>query len=403
MTTAMEQTHIEQTIQLYERYVMTTYGRQRVEFERGEGAYLWDSEGRRYLDFLAGIAVNGVGHCHPKVVEAVQRQAARLMHTSNLYYVSEQAQLAEILCRQAGMDKAFFGNSGTEANEAAIKICRKHARATSGDKTVLIAAEGSFHGRTYGGLSLTAQPKYQTPFSPLVPDVKIVPWNDPDALAQAADECTCGIFLEPIQGEMGVRPASQAFLEAARSAADKAGALLVFDEIQTGCGRTGDYFAFQGYGVTPDIITVAKALGGGVPIGACVARGVAADTLVPGDHGTTFGGGPLACSAGIAALKVIEEEDLPGNARAMGAAFREGLEKLKEKFRHREVRGKGLMLGMELGKPVARDVLAAAMDEGLIINAVGTDVLRFLPPLIITKADVEEALEKLERALEKVA
>lgn len=397
------QTELDHTIELYQQHVMTTYGRARVEFERGEGAYLWDSEGRRYLDFLVGIGVNGVGHCHPAVVEAIQKQAARLIHTSNLYYIAQQAEVAEILCRQAGMDKVFLCNSGTEANEAAIKICRKRGRAMRPDKTVLIVAEGSFHGRSYGALSLTAQEKYQTPFAPLVPDVRIVPWNDPQALWDAVDDRACGIFLEPIQGEMGVRPASVEFLQSARQAADEHAALLVFDEIQTGCGRTGDYFAYQGYGVIPDIISIAKAMGGGVPIGACAARGEAAEILQPGDHGTTYGGGPLACSAAAAALRVIENEDLPGNARRMGATFREGLEALRSKFGHLEVRGRGLMLAMVLAKPVAKDVAGLALEDGLIINAIGADVLRFLPPLIITQEHITEALQKLNRALESVA
>jgi len=400
--TALEQTSLEATQEAYRQTVMATYARFPVAFERGEGAYLWSTDGRRYLDFLAGIAVNSVGHCHPRVVEAVQRQAARLIHVSNLYHIPQQAELAQTLCRLSGMEKAFFANSGAEANEAAIKIARKLGRSIREDKTALVGAEGSFHGRTLGTLSLTGQEKYQKPYEPLVPGCSIVPWNDIGALEAAVSDRTCGIVLEPIQGEGGVRPADPEYLEAARSLADRYDALLIFDEVQTGCGRTGSFFAFQGYGVTPDILTVAKAMGGGFPIGGCLARGRAAEVFQPGDHGTTYGGGPLACAAALAALQAIEEERLTDNAREMGRLLEEGLRGLTPSCGVREVRGRGLMLAMVLEQPVARDVLNAAFEEGLLINAIGTDVLRFLPPLIINENHIGECLDLLKRAFARI-
>ncbi len=402
MPTEVRVNTLEETQEIYARCVMSTYARFPVVFERGEGPYLWSTEGRRYLDFLAGIAVNSTGHCHPGVVEAIREQAARLIHVSNLYHISQQAELAETLCRLSGMEKAFFANSGAEANEAAIKIARKLGRSIREDKTGLVGAEGSFHGRTLGTLSLTGQEKYQKPYEPLVPDCTIVPWNDIAALESAVSERTCAILLEPIQGEGGVRPADPEYLRAARALADRHDALLIFDEVQTGCGRTGTFFAFQGYGVTPDILTVAKAMGGGFPIGGCLARGRAAEVFQPGDHGTTYGGGPLACAAALAALRAIEEEHLTDNARETGRLLEDGLRSLKPSCGVREVRGRGLMLAMVLEKPVARDVLNAAFAEGLLINAIGADILRFLPPLVINEEHVGECLELLKRAFARI-
>ncbi|BCW97679.1 MAG: acetylornithine aminotransferase [Armatimonadota bacterium] len=400
--TTLTRGNLEETQEAYQKHIMATYARFPVVFERGEGPYLWSTDGRRYLDFLAGIAVNAVGHCHPRVVEAIQHQAARLIHVSNLYLISQQAELAQTLCRLSGMEKAFFANSGAEANEAAIKIARKFGRSIRDDKTALVGAEGSFHGRTLGALSLTGQEKYQKPYEPLVPNCSIVPWNNIGALEAAVSDRTCAIVLEPVQGEGGVRPADPEYLQAARDLADRYDALLIFDEVQTGCGRTGTFFAFQGYGVTPDILTVAKAMGGGFPIGGCLARGRAAEVFQPGDHGTTYGGGPLACAAALAALEVIEQEGLADNARKMGRLLEEGLRSLNPPCGVREVRGKGLMLAMVLEQPVARDVLNAAFEEGLLINAIGTDVLRFLPPLIIGEDHISECLELLKKAFARI-
>ncbi len=400
-TSATQRTSLEGTVAAYAECVMPTYTRFNVVFDRGEGAYLWDTEGRRYLDFLAGIAVNGVGHCHPRVVRAIQEQAAKLMHVSNLYYISQQAELAEILCRLGGMDKVFLANSGAEANEAALKIARKHGKSISESKTGLVGAEGSFHGRTLGTLTLTGQEKYQKPYAPLVPSARIVPWNDIGALEEAVSEDTCGIILEPIQGEGGIRPASDEYLAAARRMADRHQALLIFDEVQTGCGRTGSFFAWQGYGIVPDVLTTAKAMGGGFPIGACLARGAAAEVFQPGDHGTTYGGGPLACAAAIAALRTIEDEGLTSRASEMGLLLKSRLEDLGRRRGAVEVRGKGLMLAMVLKDPVARDVLHTAFEEGLLINAIGSDVLRFLPPLIITQEQIDECVGLLDKAFDR--
>lgn len=391
-----ELSQLEETIQGYERYVMPTYSRFQVAFERGEGPYLWDSEGRRYLDFLAGIAVNGVGHCHPHVIQAIQEQAAKLLHVSNLYLIPQQAALCETLCRLGEMDKAFLANSGAEANEAALKIARKHGKTISPKKDGLVSAQGSFHGRTLGTLTLTGQEKYQKPYMPLVPNATIVPWNDSAALEAAVDENTCAILLEPIQGESGVRPATREYLQTARALADKHQVFLIFDEVQTGFGRTGSMFAYKSYKVKPDILTCAKAMGGGFPIGACLAHGAAAEVFQPGDHGTTYGGGPLACAASLAALKVIEDERLDERAAVMGAKLREALEQLGAKYGALEVRGQGLMLAMVLKDPIARDVLNAAFEEGLLVNAIGEDILRFLPPLIINESHLNEAVGKLD-------
>lgn len=397
--TTLTETRLDQTVSLYDRYVMETYARYRVVFERGEGAYLWDSTGKRYLDFLAGIAVNAVGHCHPKVVAAIQEQAEKLLHVSNLYYIEQQGMLAEILCRMSGMDKVFLANSGAEANECALKIARKRGKRFSEQKTGLVAAEGSFHGRTLGTLTLTGQEKYQKPFTPLVPDATIVPWNDCDALLGAVNDRTCAILLEPIQGEGGIRPADQEYLELARELADKHQALLIFDEVQTGCGRTGDYFAFQGYGVTPDIVAVAKAMGGGFPIGACLAQGEAATEFKPGDHGTTYGGGPLACAAAYAALSAIEDDKLHLNAKCMGDGLAQELKSLAQKYGQAGVRGRGLMLALVMNDPIARSVVNKAFEKGLLINAIGDNVLRFVPPITINNTHIEECIQILDSAL----
>lgn len=381
---------------------MATYSRFRVSFEKGEGAYLWDTTGRRYLDFLAGIAVNSVGHCHPAVVEAIQDQAAKLLHVSNLYYISWQAELAELMCCVSGMEKAFFTNSGAEANECALKIARQYAKGISIDKVGFVGCRNSFHGRTLGTLTLTGQEKYQKAFTPLVPSATIIEWDSVEELEAAVNEKTCAILIEPIQGEGGVRPASPEFLQKARELADRFDAMLIFDEVQTGCGRTGTFYAFQGYDVEPDIVTSAKAMGGGFPIGACLAKGKAASVFQPGDHGTTYGGGPLACRAAYAAVKAILDEKLTENAVTMGAVLREGMETVGAKYGCRLVRGRGLMLAMALDKPVAREIVQAAFDEGLLMNATGPDVIRFVPPLIINRNHVEEALQILDNVMQKV-
>ena len=382
-----------------EQHVMHTYARLPVVLTRGEGARVWDTSGKCYLDFLGGIAVNGVGHCHPRVVKAIQDQAATLIHTSNLYYTEPQARLAKRLCEISDFTKVFFCNSGAEANEAALKIARKHGKTFGPDKFKIVTAHRSFHGRTMATVTATAQPKYQEPFLPLVPGFEYVPFNDFDALARVVDDATCAVLLEPIQGEGGVYPADREYLEAARRLCDKYGALLIFDEIQTGVGRTGNWWAYQHYVVVPDVMTLAKSLGGGVPIGACLARGAAASTLVPGDHGSTFAGNPLAASAALAVLEAVEEENLRENAREVGAYFAERLRESPLASRITEVRGLGLMIGAQLAQPQAKRVMLDCLKHGLIINAVGDSILRFLPPLIITKDDVDQAITMIAEAL----
>jgi len=381
-------------------FVMGTYVRQPGVFVRGEGARIWDDSGKEYLDFLGGIAVNGVGHCHPRVVKALQDQAATLMHMSNLFLTAPQAALAKKLIEISDMERVFFCNSGAEANEAAIKIARKNGKVGGSEtKFQIVTAHRSFHGRTMATVTATAQPKYQAPFAPMVPGFNYVPLNDIDALTAAVSDDTCAVLLEPIQGEGGVYAADQAYLEKARELCDKHGALLIFDEVQTGMGRTGKWWAYENYGVVPDIMTLAKSLGGGVPIGACLARGAAATTLVPGDHGSTFAGGPLMTAAALATIEAIEEEHLMANAHAMGAYIKHRLEEPRFAGKIEEIRGMGLILGVELAEPNARKVLTAAFDRGLIVNAVGDRTIRLLPPLIITREDVDKAVDILAEVI----
>lgn len=376
------------------RYVMHTYARQPVVFVRGEGCLVYDAEGKEYLDLVAGIAVNGLGHCHPKVVEAIRRQAGVLMHTSNLYYTPQQPELARLLVEISGMDRAFFCNSGAEANEAAMKIARKAAKA-SGDpeKTEIITAEHSFHGRTMAAITATGQEKYQKPFLPLLPGIRHVGYNQVDALESAVTEKTCAVMLEPVQGESGVHPATPEFLQAARRLCDEAGAALIFDEVQTGLGRTGRMFGWQHYGVAPDIMTLAKTLGGGFPIGACLARGRYADTFEPGDHAATFGGNPLACAAAMAAVTEIRDGGWIANAESVGSYLTQRLAVLRGV---REVRGPGLMVAAELEEPKAKEIVAAGLARGLILNATDERTLRFVPPLILTREQVDRAVGILD-------
>lgn len=374
---------------LDKEFVMHTYARQPVVFVRGEGCMVYDAEGREYLDLVAGIAVNGLGHCHPKVVEAIRKQAGVLMHTSNLYYTVPQPQLAKLLVELSGMTKAFFCNSGAEANEAAFKLARKAAKGVGPDKSEIVAAKQSFHGRTMGAITATGQPKYQTSFTPLVPGFKHVPYNDVDALRNAVSEKTCAVIMEPVQGESGVHPATPEFLTAARELCDKFSAALIFDEVQTGLGRTGKMFGYQHYGVVPDVMTLAKTLGGGFPIGACLARGSWADVFEPGDHAATFGGNPLACAAAIAAVSEIRDGEWVENSRVVGEYFREKVKGLPGVV---EVRGLGLMIAADLDRPIAKELVGTALSKGLIINATGESTLRFVPPLIITRELVDRAI-----------
>ena len=376
--------------ELEQTSVMGSYARFPVDFVRGEGARLWDSEGNEYLDFLCGIGVTSLGHCHPRVVEAVREQVGRLMHVSNLFYTEPAMRLAERLSASSLGGKVFFCNSGAEASEAAIKLVRK---ARAGGEVVVV--HGAFHGRTYGALSATPQESKQAPFAPLVPGFRAVA-AEPAALRAAVDENTAAVLLEPIQGESGVHVLSEEVLRAAREACDEHGAALVFDEVQCGMGRTGTLWAYQQAGVEPDAMTVAKALGGGLPIGALVTGERLADVFVPGDHASTFGGGPVIASAALAALSVTDDAELLGRVRELGSRLVAALEQLPHVI---SVRGRGLMLACELDVPAPALVRRALLEQRLIVNATGPTTVRLLPPLTIAQADGEEGVRRLEAAL----
>ncbi len=370
------------------RYAIGTYARNPVQFVRGAGARLWDDHGNEYLDFLAGISVLNVGHCHPRVVEAVREQVGRLTHATNLYYTEPALRLSERLSESSLGGKVFLTNSGTEAIEAAIKLVR---RARPHGKLVVL--EEAFHGRTYGALSATPQESKQAPFAPLVPGFVVVP-KDPDALAAAVDSETAAVLLEPIQGETGVNVLSEELLAAARQACDRAGAALVFDEIQCGMGRTGTLWAYEQTGVVPDALTSAKGLGGGLPIGALVTGRRLADVFQPGDHGSTFAGGPLICSAALVALEICSEPALLERVRELGARLAAGLERLPYVS---ELRGRGLMLAIDTREEVKAPELArrALLEQRLVVNATGPATIRLEPPLIISEDDVDEAVNRL--------
>jgi acetylornithine/N-succinyldiaminopimelate aminotransferase len=381
--------------------MMRTYARKPVLFVRGQGVRLWDAEGREYLDFVSGLGACVTGHCHPAVVEAVAEQAGRLIQVSNLYYTQPQVELAEMLVSRAFPGRVFLCNSGTEACEGAIKLARKHMRETGREQRYeIITALRSFHGRTMGSLTATGQPDKAQPYAPLVPGFSHVPFNDLEALEEAVGERTCAVMLEPIQGEGGVYPAEQGYLAGAREICDRRGALLILDEVQTGMGRTGSLFAHQLYGVEPDIMTLAKGLASGLPIGAILAREEVASSFKPGDHGSTFGGGPVPCAAALATLRVLEEEGLVDNAARTGDYFAAGLRELAARGKAVvEVRGRGLMLALQLAEERAEEAAQAALERGLVINNIGRGVLRFLPPLPIGTAEVDRLLETLEDIL----
>ncbi len=392
----------QKVMQMDADYVMHTFNRQPVVLTHGKGMRVWDSEGREYLDFLAGIAVNGLGHAHPKLVAAISEQASKLMHVSNLYYIPGQPALAKKLVELSGLGKAFFCNSGAEANEAAIKLARKWGKEAG--KFEIITALGSFHGRTMGAVTATGQPKYHDGFKPMVPGFSYVPYNDISALDAAVTDATCAIMLEPIQGESGVHPAQPEYLSHIRKLCDERGILLILDEVQTGLARTGKWFGFQHYGIKPDIMTLAKTLGGGFPIGACLATDSVASAFVPGNHASTFGGNPLACAAAIATLEVIEDEDLVENAAKTGAYFQKSLRALGDRSGDiADVRGFGLMVGVELTRNDAPAIAAECLKRGLIINPIGQNIIRFLPPLIATETDVDNAVRILSAVLLETA
>jgi predicted acetylornithine/succinylornithine family transaminase len=376
--------------------LMTTYPPTTVTFVRGEGSRLWDDNGRQYLDFLSGLAVTSLGHAHPVVAEAVCAQAHTLLHVSNLFGTEPQREVAATIDRlvAAGPGRVFFCNSGAEANECALKLARRWG---GRGRYVVVSTYGSFHGRTLATLHATGQPAKHEPFQPLPEGFRHVAWRDVDALASALDPSVAAILLEPVQGEGGVNPAGPDYFQAVRRLCDERGALLIVDEIQTGLGRTGAWFGFQHYGVRPDVVTVAKALGNGVPIGACWARDEVAAAFQPGDHATTFGGQPLATAAARAVLAVMEAEDVPGRARARGAYLTAALEKLPNV---EGVRGLGLLVAVELaeGKEAA-PVAAAALEAGLVVNAVTPTALRLAPSLLVTEDEIDQAVAILETLL----
>jgi len=383
------------------RYLANTYARFPLVLVRGQGMRLWDSDGREYLDFAGGIAVDALGHCHPRMVAAIRAQAERLIHVSNLYHIEPQIRLARLLCEHSFADRAFFCNSGAEANEAAIKLARKYAKDHwSTDRYEIIVAQHCFHGRTLA--TLTATGKYTQGFEPLVPGFKHVPYNDLRAVERALDSRTCAVLVEPIQGEGGVNVPHDGYLPGLRRLCDQAGALLILDEVQTGMGRTGRLFAYEHWGAEPDILTLAKALAGGVPIGAMLAKEAVAASFVPGTHASTFGGTPFVSAVALAVVETMLQEDLPGNAARVGKYFLERLTALKAgQPAVAGARGKGLLVGLELTVP-AKAVVGACMARGLLALTAGEAVLRFAPPLIASEKDVDQALEILEAALAEV-
>lgn len=386
-----------------EHVVMKTYGRYPIVAERGEGCRLWDVDGGFYLDFLAGVAVNNLGHCHPKVVNALQEQAGQLLHCSNFYHIPQQIELAEWLCAHSFADRVFFCNSGAEANEAAMKLARKYSRETYGeDRFEIISALDSFHGRTIGAISATGQDKVRVGFDPVVPGFRHVPFGNIDALLKGISPQTCAIMLEPVQGEGGVNIPPPGYLKAVRELCNKHDLLLVLDEVQVGCGRTGSLWAYEQEEIKPDIMTLAKALAGGAPIGALLTTAPLAERLGPGSHGSTFGGNPLVCAAALAAMRAITEDGILENCLAMGLYLHKKLAQLKDRYDFiLNVRGRGLIIGMELAIE-GGDLVKAAMERGLLINCTLGNVLRFVPPLIVTEEEVDEAVAILNDVLASV-
>jgi predicted acetylornithine/succinylornithine family transaminase len=382
---------------LSEQYVAHTYARYPVVLVRGKGTRVWDQEGEEYLDFVSGLAVCNLGHCHPRVVKTIQGQAEKLIHVSNFYYIEPQIQLASLLCKHSFADKVFFCNSGAEANEGAFKLARKFAKEKTGkDRYEIITMEGSFHGRTLATLTATGQEKFHKGYEPLMPGFKYVPFNDIGAVKKAIDPKTCAVMVEPIQGEGGVNCPSEGYLKALREICDENKLLLIFDEVQVGMGRTGKLFAYEHEGVEPDMLTLAKSLAGGVPIGALLIKQEISDGFKPGDHASTFGGNPLASAAGVAALTAILEEGMLENCRKVGDYFLSELGKMKNRFPFiKEVRGKGLILGMEL-KIDGSSIVKEMLKKKVLINCTMGNVLRFLPPLIVTQEEVDRVVATLE-------
>ncbi|MDX9871260.1 MAG: acetylornithine transaminase [Clostridia bacterium] len=384
-------------------YVMNTYGRHDFALVRGQGSYVWDADGNKYLDMVAGIAVNNVGHCHPKVVDAITAQAGIFLHCSNLYWIEPQVKLAKMLTEYSFADKVFFCNSGAEANEAAIKLARKRFHLKYGPgRAEIITALNSFHGRTLAALTATGQEKYQKGFEPLAPGFTYVPFNDLKALQEAVTPRTCAIMLEPLQGEGGVNVPDEGYFAGVRRLCDEHDLLLILDEVQTGLGRTGKLFAYEHYGIKPDIMALAKGLGGGVPIGACLAGGECAEIFKPGDHAATFGGNPLATAAGLATLSVIIDEKLSEQAAQKGEYIKEKVAALQEKYPViSDIRGQGLLIGIALDTE-AKAIQAKCQEKGMLINCMQNNVLRLVPPLNISYEDLDKGIGIIAEALAEI-
>src|SRR5579872_596837 len=389
-------------IELERGYLLQTYNRYPIVIERGKGVFLFDLDGKRYLDFVAGLGVNALGYAHPRIVKAIRDQAARAIHLSNLYYNEYQGRLAQKLCTLSGLQRVFFSNSGTEAIEGSIKLARLAGHRTGGEaKSRLVALQGSYHGRTFGSMSLTGQDKYRKGFEPLLEDVTFVPRNDVGALQTAVNDDTCAILLEPIFGEGGIHECSVEFLQECRKLADRHRAALIFDEIQCGLGRTGTTFAFQTFGVTPDIVAIAKPIAAGLPLGAFLAKEEFASAISVGQHGTTFGGGPLACRVALEYLSILEDEKLLENVARVGAYLHDQLNIVVEKrSAAKVVRGRGFIQGLELAVP-ARPIVEQSLAEGVLFNSTQDTVLRFLPPFLLKEKHVDKGIRILKKLLGK--
>jgi acetylornithine/N-succinyldiaminopimelate aminotransferase len=390
----------QEIVALEQKYLLNTYARYPLAIARGKGVYVYDVAGKRYLDLLSGLGVNALGHAHPRIVRAIREQAAKVIHVSNLYYNEYQGLLAEKLCTKSGLDRAFFSNSGTEAIEGALKLVRAAGHATGGsEKCIVIALDNSFHGRTMGALALTGQAKYRKDFDPMLEGVRFVPRNDVEALRNAIDDKVCGIVLEPIQGEGGIQESSTEFMRACRELADQHQAALIFDEIQCGLGRTGQLFAFQHFGVTPDVVCIAKPIAGGLPLGAFLANERFAQYITPGKHGTTFGGGPLTCRVALEYLAILEDENLLEQVRRVGGYLSQKLRELVDKFDIAvEVRGVGAIQALQLTAP-GKPILEGALAKGVLINVTQDTVLRFLPPFLLQEKHVDSGVRILRKLL----
>jgi len=392
---------LEWTKHLDSQYYVNIFGnRIPVAFTHGKGVFLYSTEGKRYMDMLGGIAVNSVGHANPRLVKAIAGQAKKLIHCSSLYYIPSQGELARTLVERTFADRAFFCNSGSEANEAAIKLVRSYFYKKGAPRLKIITALQSFHGRTLASVTATGQPKYNLPFGPLPQGFVYVPYNDIEAMRAAVDTDTCAVMLEPIQGESGVIPANPEYLKAVREICTAAGALLILDEVQTGTGRTGTFFAYEQYGITPDILTTAKGLAGGVPIGAMLVTEDASAAFVPGDHGTTFGGNPLAMTAALAVIEEIDHRKLLENTQSVGAYLKKKLAQVQKKSGIiSDIRGMGLLIGIELSLPVAVEVKQKCFENGYLVGSIGANVLRIAPPLILSKRDAASFVTALSEVL----